>query len=274
MARQDPIKKNRYWFKFPEEWSNRNYKDKVLGIRRMYLLEHYFDIRFDLIITLEDPPPELAEPAPRAFTFYILNCFVDRGESLQHVCDYFDRLIKKYMDRFGIAPESNIPDAIADIQTNYCDMWYYDDSGDSNRRKCSIIWSPIIGNMGDVAVESKYCFFNPNSDAEEFFGRDIFTHDGEEIKWHRTIRALGIWDRQPLYILSSIATSSDQNSYLGHTRTVDYIPIKYYRIDSDDKEFWVEFYSTRDHTVAVDNLTRWSDFHIEAIFMYSTAAML
>jgi hypothetical protein len=21
-ARQDPIKKNRYWFKFPEEWSN------------------------------------------------------------------------------------------------------------------------------------------------------------------------------------------------------------------------------------------------------------
>jgi hypothetical protein len=74
MARQDPIKKNRYWFKVPEEWSNRNYKDKVLGIRRMYLLEHYFDIRFDLIITVEDPPPELTKPAPRAFTFYILNC--------------------------------------------------------------------------------------------------------------------------------------------------------------------------------------------------------
>jgi hypothetical protein len=47
MERQDPIKKNRWWFKFPEEWSNRNYKDKVLGICNMYLLERWFNIEFD-----------------------------------------------------------------------------------------------------------------------------------------------------------------------------------------------------------------------------------
>jgi hypothetical protein len=79
------------------------------------------------------------------------------------------------MDRFGIVPESNIPEIVVDIQINYCDMWYYDDSRDNGRRKCCIIWSPIIGNIGDVAVESNYCFFNPNSVTEEFFGKEIFT---------------------------------------------------------------------------------------------------
>jgi hypothetical protein len=167
-----------------------------------------------------------------------------------------------------------MPEVIVDIETNYCDMHYYDDERDNGRRKCCIVWRPIIGLIGDVAVESHYCFFNPNSAATQFFGKEIFSLPTQEAVWHRTVRTPGIWDRMPLYILSSIKTSSDQNSYLGHKRTDDYVPIKYYRIDSDDKVFWVEFYSTRDHTVAVDNLTQWSDFHIEAIFMYNTAPML
>jgi hypothetical protein len=41
-ARQDTLKKNRWWFKYPEEWTNRTLKDKVLGIRSLYLLPDWF----------------------------------------------------------------------------------------------------------------------------------------------------------------------------------------------------------------------------------------
>jgi hypothetical protein len=83
-----------------------------------------------------------------------------------------------------------------------------------------------------------------------------------------------VWDRKDLYITSSLAQSSDANAYFCHTRPVSIVPIKYYRLDSDDKEFWIEIYSTSDHTVDVNNITRWSDVHIETIFMYSTNAMI
>jgi hypothetical protein len=135
----------------------------------------------------------------------------------------------------------------------------------------------------------KYAFCNPNENAREFFWNDIVQEiqpkpfDPELPEVEDPLPALpiyydnlqtSVWDRYELYVLSSIATSSDKNSYLGHTRGSEYIPIKYYRIDSDDKEFWVEFYSTRDHRIIVDDLERWSEFHMEVIFMYSTSAML
>jgi hypothetical protein len=58
MARQDPIKKNRWCFKISEEWSNRNYKDKVLGIRSMYLREYWFKIQFNFCISCLERPHE------------------------------------------------------------------------------------------------------------------------------------------------------------------------------------------------------------------------
>jgi hypothetical protein len=71
---------------------------------------------------------------------------------------------------------------------------------------------------------------------------DLFNNGGALETFEKSKKA-EVWDRKALYILSSIATSSNRNSILGHTRKSEYIPIMYYRLDSDDKEFRVEFYS-------------------------------
>ena len=36
-AQQDPIKHNRYWFNFPDQWVNQRDKDPIIGIRDIYL---------------------------------------------------------------------------------------------------------------------------------------------------------------------------------------------------------------------------------------------
>jgi hypothetical protein len=98
----------------------------------------------------------------------------------------------------------------------------------------------VQGTLNGVPGYSRYSFSFPNEDAKKFFGEDFFEVPS---LWDQNIQTT-VWDRKSLYILSSITTSSDRNNFLGHTRGTEYIPIKYYRLDSDDKEFWVEFYST------------------------------
>ena len=49
-AQQDPIKKNRYWFTLPEEWSNRYDKDSIIGIRNAYLTKTNILIRYVMIV--------------------------------------------------------------------------------------------------------------------------------------------------------------------------------------------------------------------------------
>jgi hypothetical protein len=139
MPRQDPIKNNRYRFKYPEEWSNRQLKDKVLGIRNMYLLERWFTVEFNFIIQcrtitipsqtetiLEEPFTEetfteetiLGETIPSEFVFLIRDCYIERGQTLNDFCDYFNGLINRYIERSGIITEAHSVSTTTSIEKN------------------------------------------------------------------------------------------------------------------------------------------------------------
>jgi hypothetical protein len=201
----------------------------------------------------------------------INNCFIGRKQALRDVCAYFNQIISEFLDTYGIVSSFSVNNEVYNFKEDFCRYKYVPISAEVS--KCYIQWNHIDGYKDGVLVRFQNRFSLANDQAKWFFGEGIFQNTVTDPEWHKHIQT-EIWDRKALYILSSIATSSDKRSYLGHTRTVDYHPIKYFRLDSDDKEFWVDFYSTRDHTVPVNDLTRWSEFHIEAIFMFSTTAML
>jgi hypothetical protein len=103
-VRQDNVKKNKYWFRFPEEWSNRKFKDKVLGIRSIYLLEDWFDIEFDFYINIVSRiPPEFQ--VLDMYMVSVKNCFIGRNQTLRDVCAYFDKIIHTFIEKYNFTLE-------------------------------------------------------------------------------------------------------------------------------------------------------------------------
>jgi hypothetical protein len=51
------------------------------------------------------------------------------------------------------------------------------------------------------------------------------------------------WDRDEVLIKSNLSLNKDR--YLGISNKIN-TPIKYYRLNSEDKEFWIELYSVKD----------------------------
>lgn len=58
-----------------------------------------------------------------------------------------------------------------------------------------------------------------------------------------------VWDRHPCKIHSSIAEQSNHH-YIGDSQ-VCFNPIKYYKLNSTDQKFWIEFYSTTHYNIPI-----------------------
>ena len=68
-------------------------------------------------------------------------------------------------------------------------------------------------------------------------------------RWHREIVFNNMWDRHSCKVYSSIAEQS-LHHYIGNSQ-VYFNPIKYYKLNSSDQKFWVEFCSGRHNNVPV-----------------------
>ena len=102
----------------------------------------------------------------------------------------------------------------------------------------------------------KYMIINRETDIPGF----PFTYVG---KWMRELIFENVWDRHSCKVYSSIAEES--HGFIGNSQK-DYVPIKYFKLNSTDQRFWVEFYSGRHNNIPVkipDN----ESFVIEMQFM-------
>ena len=68
-------------------------------------------------------------------------------------------------------------------------------------------------------------------------------------KWLRRIDFYNVWDRHSCKIYSSIAEQASHN-YIGGS-SIYFTPIKYYKLNSTDQKFWVEFYSGRHNNIPI-----------------------
>ena len=83
-------------------------------------------------------------------------------------------------------------------------------------------------------------------------------------KWMREITFENVWDRHSCKVFASFATDSSKG-YLGNSQ-VFYPVIKYFKLNSTDQQFWIEFYSGRHNNVPV--IVPISDsFNIEMLFL-------
>lgn len=83
-------------------------------------------------------------------------------------------------------------------------------------------------------------------------------------KWMREIVFEDVWDRCSCKIYSSIAEQSSKG-YLGNSK-VQFSPIKYFKLNSSDNRFWIEFYSGRYNRIPV-KIPETETFYIEMQFM-------
>lgn len=83
-------------------------------------------------------------------------------------------------------------------------------------------------------------------------------------KWMREIIFENVWDRHACKVYASFATDSSKG-YLGNSQ-VFYPVIKYFKLNSTDQEFWIEFYSARHNNVPVI-IPNNDSFNIEMLFL-------
>ena len=82
--------------------------------------------------------------------------------------------------------------------------------------------------------------------------------------YHRYLNFKNIYNRESLKIHASFANESN-NYYIGNSH-IYFNPIKYYKLNSKDDRFWIEFYSGRHYNYPV-NIPEDEGFILEMLFM-------
>ena len=83
-------------------------------------------------------------------------------------------------------------------------------------------------------------------------------------KFHRTITFHNVFDRSTVKIRASFANQS-KNYYVGNSH-VYFNPIKYYKLNSNDDKFWIEFYNARNPDTPI-NIPDDENFVLEMLFL-------
>lgn len=295
-AIQDPTKKNRYWFNFPSQWADQVDKDPIIGIRDMYLTKTNRFIDFDMTIQFVESLASLYWTQK----VYHVTFFLEGAEEINSFCIKFNSYLKD--NDFPSTTSSALEYAEDNYDWNdlykHITCYYYYDANDHQvkLRFGKTLSCPESVTVNDTSNQTHTAYFKigiqaNNEDTIALFGSANLFYDLDEV-------TIPIWSRYNCYLLSSLA-ENDVNGFLGHTRPLGFTPIKYYRMHSKNKKFWIELYETRYHdvkvTLPIDNIpnpdfddtqpisesnikylgtTMRDDLFIEAIVCFSSSGML
>ena len=279
-ATQDPNIKNRYWFEFPNQWSNIPNKDAIIGIRSIYLtktnryIQYSYKAELIPVNDMENQSVDTLEGTVRQW--------LDGSDTIRPISEFFnDRsLPKSNDDPTLIGTRTHSIDDQEHTWSKYEVMSYYGyDRETKTTNLCfgrGILASDTITIKDNEDFETEYRYritITPESDdAKALFGSNSALTGYTRLE-------IPVWSRYQCLVKSSLA-NDDKNNILGHTRNDPYMPIKYFRLNMSDKRFWIELYETRFPSSPVslplnsnDELDR-DDLIIEAIVMFSAEAML
>ena len=301
---RDKFKFNRYYFNFPQEWCTANHGEAIIGVRNIFMLARRRRLEFTITIRKYYKSDYTSKNDNVEFDYDCYNRIDDKRKSSVKVkCviwldatdyfkDYFRGLNKYLISAFEEFNEEhkaeeerpkffqaniNEPPFENDVLTD----GYYDYD---KKTYIELITSPHNTNPDSkYYVEFQLDFESREGhdptvkdrayDFEDMFniGYEPFQNSIYKLKnapavsrWFREIRFENIWDRHSCKIYSSFGTSSC-NGYVGNT-TVVYNPIKYFKLNSSDQRFWIEFYSGRDKEIPI-MIPRNESFSIEMQFM-------
>ena len=268
-AQHDKAKFNRYWFNFPPEWSTANKGESIVGVRSAHIIKRRRKMEVEIEIykihkktyefvcggtwndgTLKE---DYITGSNHEYGCFKVIDWVSVDGDLRGFFDAVNSAFKSYiktstLDKF-VQNDDDIQDR--DIQTD----GYYDKNGfheiiytERNKAGNQKYYFTNSKNEQDWEYTAPYMnFFKLKSWNEDFadvfnIGNGIFQNKPEKYQtWHKELIFDNIWDRQSCKIYSSIGEQALHN-YIGDS-DVEYSPIKYFKLNSMDQRFWIDFYS-------------------------------
>ena len=242
-GKQDPYQPNRYYFDYPGNWATSNNGENIIGLRSIKLQRNPIKLDFKIGIAkynkeyLKDYTQDTFN---ETIVYLIQNGYAEYLE--------LDVIYWIKPDDFSY---DNFFKTINDTLINHI-------KGTTG----SFIQDPDVINDKDITTEGYYdtngyhirIYSERNTSAEDEYNlcyklmyvndefREIFNVTTSVALWDYQIIFDKVWDLKPCNVFSSIAEQSAHH-YIGTTDTV-YPQIKYFKLNSSDQKFWVEFRST------------------------------
>ena len=271
-AKQDPIKKNRYWFDFPGQWVNQLDKDAIIGIRDIYLTKTNRHIRLLFNISVVEENTNTVWGIRQCESDFTM----DGEDNIKTFTHKFDDSWFNSANQW-VTTSSGVGYSSMDYEwkIEHFKAWFdYDDNNKQILLKieCSNL-CPETVTVTDSNNQTHTCYFKVSFQADN--DDTIAVLGTSNVCIGTRYASTPIWTRYAVYITSSLA-EDDRNGFLGHSRPLAFNPIKYYRLKNKDKKFWIELYETRYHDVAVTVLPNDNrdDLFIEAIVTFTSSGML
>ena len=224
---KDKDKPNRYWFKFPENWTTSTVNERIIGFRSLWIPLAQRILTYNLACDLSKTEGEVC----------ITNLIDIPIITYLNVYHYFENIIKdllrqirEYIDKNTEEWKSkNLPCLTLDMLNIRHET--------KNGFKCFIISS------NEASLKLSFKLHNLNDDAKAIFN----TNDMDGYK--DIIECEGIWTRHRCLLRSSISINNSKN-YLGYTQN-NYNPIKYYKIKCNDTRFYIDLFDAHDEEAMV-----------------------
>ena len=280
---QDPNKKNRYHFKFPNNWITTNLKDSIVGIRSLYLVPSY---KFALIrIRAEVFAHDYTETNWHSLSG--TEMIISAGKFMDDNMRLYDFVNQIYIN----LGEQFKPDIIQNkSNARFLRCFYQYKTISESEHECQFIIKSDYNELSederteevtinDITFDRIYKINfeieEINEDAQTLLHFNIDA-DGKVIESRSNptdpIVTHGLYDYNQCILYSNLAYMCD-DSFLGHTRHYDIIPIKYYELKNNNQSFWIDLYAANDHKAAVE-LNKGDNLYIEAQLLTSNEAIL
>ena len=245
---RDIVIVNRYWLKFPPAWRTSEQKERIIGIRSIWLSEAVRTLRFNIVFEGQSPIvfEHILYCERMPFSFILTNAF------------------KAALGSDKLRVKTKI------IDNQYCIVVYTKDGSkfqftDMNKDAVNVFNS--FDEQGNSITETEM-----NDDTVAVFNSYITDEEGvlrpvKETELRKEWIFYDVWDREYFMVSSTIATNTNKNliGFCG----VRYMPIKYFKLSSNQTHFWVDLWTSHYMKCPV-NLPRdgKDGFTLEVLFIH------
>ena len=248
----DPELKWRWWFKLPDIWTTSNIGEKIVGIRSIYLMKNRRKIEYTLHLkkykyTKTDDAEMIEDETVNTLTVRMVSWLPVDKDLREFYVDMFAQVNAAIEEN----NKTKTPQQIA-FEMNNTDVYRRDIQMDGvfekhqNRRSfVEQIYCPnkYADEIIDGTTYFTKCMFKI-TDVNEDFDLIFNINDNPLPEDYVTeMNFFDVWDRHSCKVFSNIASDSNRG-YVGNSQIV-FMPIKYFKINSTDKKFYIDFYNSR-----------------------------